>query len=131
MSLARPFAALLLLVAACADRAAPPARPIPSPAAGTAICRIGPDGGPPAGTAQEVASDDRGIGGTGIQLASAEDDDRGIGGTGIVGVVTGFASICVNGLHVGYDPALPVAFGEVMAPPAALRVGQVVAISAG
>ncbi|WP_424812246.1 DUF5666 domain-containing protein [Roseococcus sp. YIM B11640] len=117
MSRALP-AALALLVAACAAEAPPPAAPAaPRP------CRIGPDGGPPV----ETASDDRGIGGTGIRVA---EEDRGIGGTGIVGVVTGFASICVNGLHVAYDPALPVTFGEVAGPPSGLRVGQVVAVSA-
>jgi hypothetical protein len=130
LSVPRLLAALLLLVAACSERAPPLSAPIPSPAGETDICRIGPDGGPPPQARPvRTAEDDRGIGGTGIQLAS-DDGDRGIGGTGIVGVVTGFASICVNGMHVGYDPTLPVVFGAVMAPPSALRVGQVVAISA-
>ena len=93
------------------------------PASEAAMCRIGPDGGPPADT----ASDDRGIGGTGILAAS---DDRGIGGTGIIGVVTGFASICVNGMRVGYGPGLPVVYGDLIARPDALRAGQVVVISA-
>nr|WP_314071197.1 DUF5666 domain-containing protein [uncultured Roseococcus sp.] len=125
------LAALLLLsVGACSHRTTPP--PTHSPfLAGTAeTCRIGPNGGPPARTAMpQLASDDRGIGGTG-QRASAEEGDRGIGGTGIVGVVTGFASICVNGLHIGYDQTVPVVFGDVVTPPDALRVGQVVVISA-
>jgi hypothetical protein len=67
-------------------------------------------------------------------LAQADTDtadgERGIGGTGIVGVVTGFASICVNGLHIAYDPALLVAFADGPATPAALRVGQVVVVQA-
>lgn len=135
MTRAPLLAALLLLVAACSGRVPPPA-PTPSRAAGTEICRIGPDGGPPARMASSAPAPevpppgDRGIGGTGIRFAQAEEGDRGIGGTGIVGVVTGFASICVNGMHVVYDPALLVAFGEMAEPPTALRVGQVVIISA-
>ncbi|RVT98674.1 hypothetical protein EOD42_00735 [Rhodovarius crocodyli] len=112
---------LLLLANACTERAPQ------APLADNGVCRIGPDGGPP----ERSASGDRGIGGTGIGLADGGDGDRGIGGTGIVGVVTGFASICVNGLHVTYDPALPVLFGDVPGSPAALRVGQVVVIAAG
>lgn len=42
-----------------------------------------------------------GIGGTGIQA-------NGIGGTGIVGVITGFGSICVNNLEVNYFSNTPV-----------------------
>jgi len=126
----RLLPALLLLVAACSHREERPPAPVPARPATAETCGIGPDGGPPA----RMASDDRGIGGTG-QLASADDGDRGIGGTGmtntgIVGVVTGFASICVGGMHIGYEPGLPVAFGEVTAAPEALRVGQVVVISA-
>lgn len=80
------------------------------------ICRIGPDGGP------VVA--DRGIGGTGAPAVA----DRGIGGTGVVGVITGFASICVNGMEVRYDDTAAVDIEGVPASAAALRVGQVVAI---
>ncbi|MBI0534735.1 hypothetical protein D9599_04015 [Roseomonas sp. KE2513] len=142
-----PALAALALLAACA---AP--RPTVPPV--SAACHAGPDGGPPPTT---LADGDRGIGGTGVNgtgteaappaiLASAE-GDRGIGGTGIsrteinstgigntrtgiVGVVTGFGSICVNGLHVDYDPAQPIAFMDGPAPPAALRVGQVVIVEA-
>ncbi|HBK04790.1 MAG TPA: hypothetical protein DDZ81_02880 [Acetobacteraceae bacterium] len=69
------------------------------------VCRIGPDGGP-------------------VVV------DRGIGGTGIVGVITGFASICVNGLEVQYDNSGLVDIDGVAASTAALRVGQVVVIQA-
>lgn len=95
------------------------------------ICRIGPNGGPVtapvrgAGRAAAVVAD-RGIGGTGKpQLA-----DRGIGGTGIVGVITGFASICVNGLEVHFDNAASVDIDGIPASAAALRAGQVVAVLA-
>src|SRR5213075_3081748 len=46
-----------------------------------------------------------GVGGTGI---GSESDNGGIGGTGIVGTITGFASICVNGLEVHFSNDVPV-----------------------
>lgn len=80
----------------------------------------------PAATPQAVA--DRGIGGTGISSGPAE--DRGMGGTGIVGVVTGFGSIWVNGIEVEFDPATPVRIDGQSAPGDSLRVGQVAVITA-
>jgi Domain of unknown function (DUF5666) len=65
-----------------------------------------------------------GIGGTGIST------DGGIGGTGIVGVVTGFASICVNGVELHYDSNTPVLRDGQAAPARELAVGQVVAVRA-
>jgi hypothetical protein len=65
-----------------------------------------------------------GIGGTG-QVA-----DSGLGGTGIVGVVTGFGSICVNGLKVEYAPETPLQRDGQPVPHSALAVGQVVALQA-
>jgi hypothetical protein len=56
--------------------------------------------------------------------------DRGIGGTGIVGVVTGFASVCVDGLEVAYTAITQVDLAGTSAGPADLRAGQVVAIDA-
>ena len=44
-----------------------------------------------------------GIGGTGNVA-----NDGGIGGTGIIGIITGFASICVNGVEIHYDINTPV-----------------------
>lgn len=73
-------------------------------------------------TASPLASG--GIGGTG---AVAE---GGIGGTGIVGTVTGFASVCVNGLEVHYDSATPISRNGSPADVAALALGQVIAIDA-
>lgn len=75
------------------------------------------------GTGQ-VASQRPGLGGTG-QVA-----EGGLGGTGIVGVVTGFGSICVNGLKVEYDPDTPVRQDGRLVPQSALAVGQVVALQA-
>lgn len=65
-----------------------------------------------------------GIGGTG-------DLAKGIGGTGIVGTITGFASVCVNGLEVHYDVATPVTANGMASAADRLAVGQVVAIEAG
>lgn len=68
-----------------------------------------------------------GIGGTGRPLALAE---VGIGGTGIVGVVTGFASICVNGEEVHYTTSTPVFRDGEPSSTSDLLVGQLVAIRA-
>jgi len=55
-----------------------------------------------------ISGDERGMGGTGLMAAA----DRGMGGTGVtagvVGTVTGFGSICVNGLRVVYDDTVSV-----------------------
>jgi Domain of unknown function (DUF5666) len=63
-----------------------------------------------------------GIGGTGVQANS------GVGGTGIIGVITGFASICVNGLEVHYDTQTSVDVDGVSSTIDALNIGQLVAI---
>jgi hypothetical protein len=111
---------LLVLLAACAG-------PVTDPASQTAVlqpavaCRATHYGNP---TLAE-----RGIGGTGaasrIKLA-----DRGIGGTGIVGVVTGFASVCVDGLEVHLDKSVPVSVNDRTMTTGQLRVGQMVIIDA-
>jgi hypothetical protein len=72
---------------------------------------------------------DSGIGGTG--RSDAPGGDGGIGGTGIVGTITGFASICVNGLEVHYDAAVPVSDNGLPSTARGLAVGQVVAVEAG
>jgi hypothetical protein len=76
-----------------------------------------------------AAPADSGIGGTG-HLPTAE-DLGGIGGTGIVGTITGFASICVNGLEVHYDEAVPVSDNGQPSTARGLAIGQVVAVEAG
>ncbi|MFZ6045661.1 DUF5666 domain-containing protein [Pseudomonas sp. CR3202] len=68
-----------------------------------------------------------GIGGTG---APAE-DEGGIGGTGIVGTITGFGSICVNGVEVHYDNKVALTENGVPASSQRLAIGQVVAVEAG
>jgi hypothetical protein len=73
------------------------------------------------GTGQLAAG---GIGGTGA-LAGG-----GTGGTGIVGAITGFASVCVNGLEVHYDAATPISRAGLPASVADLALGQVLVIDA-
>jgi hypothetical protein len=119
---------LLLTLAYCAG-------PQPEPADEAAVfepdaaCRLGHDG--------EAVVADRGIGGTGMP-AKVRTSDRGIGGTGIgigntgiVGVVTGFASICVDGVEVRLDKNVQVTFNGAPATAKQLRVGQLVVIQAG
>ncbi len=62
-----------------------------------------------------------GIGGTG-----AVAQDSGIGGTGITGIITGFASICVNGMEVHYDSNTPLEINGQPASANDLAVGQLV-----
>lgn len=113
------------------------------PAASAAPCAEGGIGGTSAplarggigGTgAPELAVG--GIGGTGApQLAAG-----GIGGTGspvalgetagVVGTITAFGSICVNGLRVQYDDSTPITSDGVATTAGTLAVGQVVAVEA-
>ena len=67
-----------------------------------------------------------GIGGTGYS--------EGLGGTGapvitqkmtVVGVITGFASVCVNGLEIHFDDATKVLVDEKESDLESLRVGQI------
>jgi hypothetical protein len=75
--------------------------------------------------ADEVASG--GIGGTG---RSADPGTGGIGGTGIVGTITGFASICVNGLEVHYERSVPVSENGRPVDSQQLAIGQLVVVEA-
>ena len=76
------------------------------------------------GTGQKLL---KGIGGTGQKVVD-------IGGTGqklaIIGVVTGFASICVNGEEVHFEDSTSVTVNGEQANTSNLSVGQVVAITA-
>lgn len=67
-----------------------------------------------------------GIGGTGAPAG-----DGGIGGTGIVGTITGFGSICVNGVEVHFDNEVALSENGVPASANRLAIGQVVAVEAG
>lgn len=66
-----------------------------------------------------------GIGGTGNTA-----DDGGIGGTGIIGTITGFASICVNGIEIHYNKHTAISVDGRIATPGELAVGQVIAARA-
>jgi hypothetical protein len=108
------LAAALLALAGCqANRSASVGPGTPAGGRGSG-CPVAP---------RQIA--DRGIGGTGHPYA-----DRGIGGTGIVGTITGFGSLCVNGIEVALDASAAVTLDGVAATPAALAVGQVAAIIA-
>ncbi|WP_407277938.1 DUF5666 domain-containing protein [Aromatoleum evansii] len=100
---------------------------------------VGGTGAPAAsgigGTGAPLAS---GIGGTGAPLAQggvggtgAPAREGGTGGTGIVGTITGFASICVNGVEVHYDDSVPVTENGIGGSVSRLAVGQVVAMETG
>ena len=70
--------------------------------------------------------DNGGVGGTGAPILSP----GGTGGTGIVGTITGFASICVNGLEVHFGKDVPVSENGVASSTDHLAIGQVVAVEA-
>ena len=80
--------------------------------------------------------DEQGIGGTGVTAKGSKPlNDQGIGGTGIggtgiIGMVTGFGSVIVNGHHIEFDSSTPVSDPVGPVDATALRVGHVVAISA-
>jgi hypothetical protein len=56
--------------------------------------------------------------------------DRGIGGTGIIGVITGFGSLCVAGEKVALSEHLGVRIDDQPGDVDALRAGQVAAVGA-
>ena len=72
-----------------------------------------------------------GLGGTGIKTAEASPRGDGIGGTGIgstgiVGTITGFGSIIVNGLELEFNTSTAVVSDGRPASLQDLRIGQVV-----
>jgi hypothetical protein len=77
---------------------------------------------------------DNGLGGTGLRdwgtIGAKGSGADGLGGTGIVGIVTGFGSILVNGLEVALDAGTTVELGGAPATPGVLAVGQLAAIQA-
>lgn len=112
----------LLLLFACAEVSPPQTALVPRT---PRVCTVPPDGAP------QIS--ERGIGGTGAPTVRAA--ERGIGGTGspstgVVGTITGFASICVNGLEIAYDPTGEVEIDGQMHPMHDLRIGQVVTAQA-
>jgi uncharacterized protein DUF5666 len=70
-----------------------------------------------------------GVGGTGFSDdAAPERTDSGT--LGVVGVITQFASVCVNGLEIHYDDGTPTTVNGRPARTAQLALGQVVAVEA-
>ena len=120
---------LLLLLSACALRGPVP---VTNPARPAAACAAASSLNPAlqapgiGGTGAVAAADPGGIGGTG-RMAQ---EGSGIGGTGIVGVVTGFASVCVNGVEVEVEADTPVRRDGEGASLRVLAVGQLVAVRA-
>ncbi|SFE69581.1 DUF5666 domain-containing protein [Nitrosomonas sp. Nm166] len=88
---------------------------------------IGGTGGPQLemGGVGGTGNTEGGIGGTGIEAK-----DGGIGGTGIIGIITGFASICVNDVEIHYDASTPVSVDGQPFTIHDLAVGQVIAARA-
>lgn len=119
----------VLLLAACSARAPAPVLPAPRAAAAcSAASPLNPAVQIPGigGTGAVASKDPGGIGGTG-QVAQ---EGTGMGGTGIVGVVTGFASVCVNGVEVEVESDTPVQRDGQGASLYELAVGQLVAVRA-
>ncbi len=75
--------------------------------------------------------EDSGIGGTGRSGGNGgDDDDSGVGGTGIYGSITGFGSVCVNGLRVHHDADTAIELNGRSASRESLGIGHVVWIHA-
>lgn len=68
--------------------------------------------------------EDTGTGGTGYG------EDSGSGGTGVMGTITGFGSVCVNGLRIRYGDEMQVEVDGSAAAVDALEVGQIVRVRA-
>ncbi len=93
-----------------------------------AACRFEADEPRSVKALQSIASD-RGLGGSGVT-----NEERGLGGSGmragIIGVVTGFGSICVNGYEIEIDESSVVTVEGHPATPADVHLGQLVVVEA-
>ncbi len=91
------------------------------------------------GTGKKINETGSGLGGTGRQMAAT---GAGLGGTGdklelpqdavlqVYGRITGFGSICVNGIEIEYKDDTPVEKeGEALSPDG-LKIGQIVSLVA-
>ena len=82
----------------------------------------------------KISTEPEGLGGTGVKVAGGDgkqnDGPEGLGGTGIAGMITGFGSICVNGIEVHYSSTTPVDVSGLPASSSALKIGQRVVIEA-
>jgi len=72
---------------------------------------------------------DIGLGGTGLQAtANSEDNDSGMGGTGILGEITGFGSVFVNGIEIEYGSETAFTVNGKTTTPLQLEIGDVVEV---
>lgn len=71
---------------------------------------------------------DSGIGGTGMLANNKADSVNGLGGTGVVGVITGFGSIFVNGIEIEYDATTPFNINGKRALTQQLAIGDIVEV---
>lgn len=74
-----------------------------------------------------------GSGGTGRMPGGSGGTGRmpgGSGGTGIIGTITAFGSVCVNGLEIDFDSSTALSHNGVRTHLRALALGQIVAIAA-
>lgn len=84
------------------------------------------------------SNDESGIGGTGFTPETKTDllsqrngeSESGIGGTGIVGTISGFGSICVNGVEIHYDETTHITESGKAALKNKLALGQTVSVLA-
>jgi len=124
---------VLALLGACA-KPAPKPEAVVIPVVPIAVGEVGPDGG-------RVVVADRGIGGTGIGAGVAPvtlattslTTDLGphaapLEKTGIIGVLTGFGSIFVDGLEIPCDDSIAIDLDGSPVTVSMLRAGQIVAI---
>lgn len=126
----RLFFTLLLAVLSAGSLANPCAlggRPFPAEE-GTGMGGTGVKTGDGMGTGGTGHRDGTGSGGTGQQARAG--DGSGTGGTGVVGIITGFGSVCVNGLEIHYDAATPVLANGARASAGELAVGQMAVVEA-
>ena len=81
-------------------------------------------------TMQAANDEDRdsGLGGTGMLATKGNDTDNGLGGTGIIGEITGYGSIFVNGIEVEYNDETPFTINGNTASPQQLNIGDVVEV---
>lgn len=98
---------------------------------------IGGTGTPAAMQGRNKSDDGSGTGGTGLRAdglgvggTGHGDDGSGLGGTRVVGVITGFGSVCVNGLELHYDGWTLVARDGEPVSAENLAVGQWVSVQA-
>ncbi|MCW9047511.1 MAG: hypothetical protein OQK46_05475, partial [Gammaproteobacteria bacterium] len=76
-------------------------------------------------TKTDDEDNDIGLGGTGL-LAKNAIDEKSIGGTGILGKITGFGSIFVNGIEVEYNDKTPFSINGNIVKHQQLHIGDIV-----